>query len=177
MLNEVKKKSRSFTLIELIVVIFIIALLASIISINLMSARKRSRDNKRRADVNSVLMAYEMNYEKTATYRLGTVGYGVVDGIGGCTATTSIANCLIATGYMSTVPQDPTSGQHYCVDAPGASVANFNRGVCIYAKLELGRTTEENSNYTQLTTGTNNCPVLAGSTCSVSVYNFVVGHK
>jgi prepilin-type N-terminal cleavage/methylation domain-containing protein len=57
-----------FTLLELLVVIGIIGLLASIIVINLTGARKRARDTKRIADVRSMQTAVEEYYGKNGFY-------------------------------------------------------------------------------------------------------------
>ena len=51
---------RGFTLIELLVVIFIIGLLASIVVISVNSARKKARDARRIADLDTVRTALEL---------------------------------------------------------------------------------------------------------------------
>lgn len=62
------KKEKGFTLLELLVVIGIIGLLASIIVINLTSARKRARDTKRIADLRTLQTAMEDYYGKHGAY-------------------------------------------------------------------------------------------------------------
>ncbi len=62
------KKEKGFTLLELLVVIGIIGLLASIIVINLTSARKRARDTKRIADLRTLQTAMEDYYGKKGKY-------------------------------------------------------------------------------------------------------------
>ncbi len=63
-----KTKQDGFTLLELLVVIGIIGLLASIIVINLTGARKRARDTKRVADVRNIQTANEDYYGKNGKY-------------------------------------------------------------------------------------------------------------
>jgi prepilin-type N-terminal cleavage/methylation domain-containing protein len=60
--------SKGFTLLELLVVIGIIGLLASIIVVNLTGARKRARDTKRIADVRNLQTAAEDYYGKNGKY-------------------------------------------------------------------------------------------------------------
>ena len=62
------KKQKGFTLLELLVVIGIIGLLASILVINLTSARKRARDTKRIADIRNIQTATEDYYGKNGKY-------------------------------------------------------------------------------------------------------------
>ncbi|MCX6813628.1 MAG: prepilin-type N-terminal cleavage/methylation domain-containing protein, partial [Candidatus Azambacteria bacterium] len=59
MLKNKKLKQGGFTLLELLVVISIIGLLASILVVNLTSARRRARDVKRVADVRNLQIAVE----------------------------------------------------------------------------------------------------------------------
>lgn len=67
------KKQSGFTLLELLVVIGIIGLLASILVVNLTGARRRARDTKRVADVRTLQTANEDYYGKNGKYP-GTIG-------------------------------------------------------------------------------------------------------
>lgn len=62
------KKSKSFTLIEMLVVVFIIGILATLIIISVSSARAKGRDTKRVADLKSIQTALEMFYEVNGKY-------------------------------------------------------------------------------------------------------------
>ncbi len=62
------KKQKGFTLLELLVVIGIIGLLASILVINLTSARRRARDTKRVADLRNLQTAAEDYYGRSGKY-------------------------------------------------------------------------------------------------------------
>lgn len=63
-----KRKSQGFTLIELLVVIAIIGLLASVVLLALNSARQKSRDAKRLADVRQMASALELYFNDNNSY-------------------------------------------------------------------------------------------------------------
>lgn len=71
MFKKSKKPEDGFTLLELLVVIGIIGLLASVIVINLTGARKRARDTKRISDARQMQTAMEEYYGKNAKYPAG----------------------------------------------------------------------------------------------------------
>lgn len=62
------KRQKGFTLIELLVVIAIIGLLASVVLLALNSARQKSRDAKRLADVRQIASALELYFNDNNTY-------------------------------------------------------------------------------------------------------------
>jgi type II secretion system protein G len=105
---------KGFTLIELLVVIAIIALLSSVVLASLSSARAKSRDARRQADLNQVSVALEMFFDSKGRYPDSTDGSCSV-----ATATTpeggflpgACLQALISNGYISKLPQDPIAGQ------------------------------------------------------------------
>lgn len=58
-----------FTLIELLVVITIIAILATIGTVVYFNAPRNARDAKRKADIESISKALELNKEQNSTYK------------------------------------------------------------------------------------------------------------
>lgn len=62
------KNEKGFTLIELLVVIAIIGLLASVVLLALNSARAKSRDAKRLADVRQIASAMELYFNDKSAY-------------------------------------------------------------------------------------------------------------
>jgi prepilin-type N-terminal cleavage/methylation domain-containing protein len=63
-----KKISKGFTLIEMLIVITIIALLASLILVGMGGARAKTRDARRIADLHNVMNALELYYAKNYYY-------------------------------------------------------------------------------------------------------------
>ena len=63
-----KNQFKGFTLIELLVVIGIIGLLATIITMNVQSARQKARCGKRRADIVSLQAPLEAYYDVNKAY-------------------------------------------------------------------------------------------------------------
>ena len=113
-----------FTLIELLVVIAIIGILASIVLASLNSARRKSRDSRRVADMGQVRLAQELYFDSNRTYVVGATWAALTTGLTG-------NNCSAA-ACMVSVPVDPldTAGSeagddyHYAsTDAAGAACA------------------------------------------------------
>lgn len=101
------KAQKGFTLIELLVVIGIIGLLATIITINVQSARQKARCGKRRADIVSLQAPLEAYYDANKTYPntgtwWGACGWGDHDVYG---ANGWIPN--LAPTYIRRLPSDP----------------------------------------------------------------------
>lgn len=67
-----RKEQKGFTLIELLVVIAIIGLLASVVLLSLNSARAKSRDAKRLADVRQIASAMELYFNDSGAYPAAT---------------------------------------------------------------------------------------------------------
>ena len=57
------RKNQGFTLIELLVVIAIIGVLASVVLASLNTARKKSRDARRIADIKQIQLALELYFD------------------------------------------------------------------------------------------------------------------
>jgi general secretion pathway protein G len=88
---KLTKFKKGFTFVELLVVITIIGVLASIGVVTYSSANKKSRDGKRMADVEQIRAALEM-------YRADNDAYPATLG------------ALQTGGYMQTLPQTPQEG-------------------------------------------------------------------
>lgn len=82
---------KGFTLIELLVVIAIIGILASIVLASLNTARVKSRDARRVADIKQIQLALELYFDSNRSYPTAT-------------------DALKTGGFMPTVPTDPAGG-------------------------------------------------------------------
>ncbi|NQU84049.1 MAG: prepilin-type N-terminal cleavage/methylation domain-containing protein [Parcubacteria group bacterium] len=110
------KKRKGFTLIELLVVIAIIGLLATLAVVALNSARLKSRDAKRVADVKQVQTALELSFVETNGYPTAAVavvlggGSQIVlcDNAGSSVWQSDTTGCT--TVFMSLVPFNPVPG-------------------------------------------------------------------
>lgn len=111
------RDQKGFTLVELLVVIAIIGVLATLVLLQLGTARARARDTKRIADVNQIRTAVESYFEDN----------------GGSYPTVIDATTL--SKYLTKVPNDPLTAQPYGYayhDAGGGRIDGYQ----IWAKLE-----------------------------------------
>lgn len=94
------KNQKGFTLIELLVVIAIIGLLASVVLLALNSARAKSRDAKRVADIRQLATALELYYNNNAGYPVQATAGKVITG-------GTPLNALITDGDLGALPTAP----------------------------------------------------------------------
>jgi type II secretion system protein G len=127
MKNEQK---RGFTLIELLVVIAIIGLLASIVLASLNSARKKSRDARRVADMKQMQNALELYANDNA----GTYPTAAGDTALQVTLSAASAPGLTPT-YIASLPVDPVTGSNYRYRTSAVSNAT---NYCVGTALEGG---------------------------------------
>ncbi len=111
------RQQRGFTLIELMVVIVIIGLLATVVVVNVLPSQDRAMTEKARADVALLEQALEM-------YRMDQLSYPTVDqGLDALiTAPNGVANPerYRPGGYIKRLPDDPW-GNPYQYVQPGES--------------------------------------------------------
>lgn len=111
--SPVHKRSGGFTLIELLVVIAIIGLLSSIVLASLNSARAKSRDARRIADINQIRIALELYLDSNKSYPQEAHS-GCYDGWETtCDSAGNFIDALRTSGFMSKVPFDPLNNSTY----------------------------------------------------------------
>ncbi len=119
---EAKQKRNGFTLVELMVVIFILGLLTTIVVINVLPSQDRAMVEKARADIATLGQALEM-------YRLDNLSYpGSSDGLQALIAPpASLATTgrYRQGGYIKKLPDDPW-GRPYQYDNPGRQGPGFD---------------------------------------------------
>ncbi len=93
MFSMFRKSGRGFTLIELLVVIAIIGILSSIVLASLNTARQKSRDARRLADVKQIQLALELYFDSNSTYPSSTTP--------------------LQPTYISVLPKDPLTNAGY----------------------------------------------------------------
>lgn len=104
------KYRKGFTLIELLVVIAIIGILAAVVLVSLNSARSKSRDARRLADVRQLQTALELFYNDNGSYPSETTNTATPgDGAAGFTFAT-----YLAAWPLAPIPADNPSGAATC---------------------------------------------------------------
>lgn len=135
--RTVNKVSKAFTLVELLVVISIIGILASIGLVSFRTAQARSRDAQRKSDLKEIGSALELYYSDYGQYPNGTNGQ-----INGCPSNLQTP-CTWGSGeftdgktiYFKTLPRDKVPGHNYFYRPVSVGTAP-NSGYQLYAYLE-----------------------------------------
>ena len=123
--RNIKKNApapNGFTLVELMVVIFILGLLTTIVVINVLPSQDRAMVEKARADIATLGQALEM-------YRLDNLSYpGSAEGLNALVAAPSslpASGRYRQGGYIKKLPADPW-GRPYQYDNPGRNGPGFD---------------------------------------------------
>ena len=124
-------KSRGFTLIELLVVMVILGILAVVGISSFRTSLAKSRDAKRKSDLEQVQRALEMYYNDNGNYPSSSAGEIVI----GVNTLSWVDNSEFSdskgTIYIKELPEDPSGSPQYCYK-PSASPVSYQ----LYATLE-----------------------------------------
>lgn len=128
-----RKISKGFTLVELLVVMAILGVLVTMIATGFRSSQARGRDAQRKSDLKQISSALELYYSDYSKYpdTFPSSGDQFTDG---------------KTIYMKAVPGDPSKGHSYVyrvVDTPA------NQKFQLFARLENTEDKNINSTITQ----------------------------
>lgn len=102
---------KSFTLIELLIVMIVLGFLVSLISANFFTSLKKGRDARRKSDLDQIKTALELYYEDFRAYPTASL-----DNKGFIFGEEFSYNDKI---YMKKVPNDPITGKNYYYQSDG----------------------------------------------------------
>lgn len=113
------KQNKGFTLIELLVTLGIIGILITISSFGVTRAQQSARNNRRKADLETIRAGLEMYRSDCGQYP-AAVSNRVPNPLVGSGASTA---CAATNTYLRSVPSDPqsTSGKYYLYARPSTS--------------------------------------------------------
>ncbi len=155
---------RGFTLVELLIVIAIIAILASVVFVALdpLTRFREARDSRRWADISSLVNAVKVdqvdnggsyltaiaNMTSGTVYMIGTATTGCDDQNTYCdTAVTSDTACvdttgLVTEGYLGSVPISPNGAGSWTASITGYTLQRSSSGIITARSCESENTTE-----------------------------------
>jgi len=108
MLKLQKKLQAGFTIIELLIVIAIIGILATLVLTNFQGAQAKGRDTVRKNDINSVYQKLEEFYNENGSYPNSDLSAATFPGIDAGALTDSDGTAMVSTFAISATPTVPT---------------------------------------------------------------------
>jgi len=158
--REKMKKNQflpGFTMIELLIVIVILAILTTIGLGSFASSQIKSRDSRRKADLQNIAKALEVYYNDKGEYPISTGNTGIIgQAWGGPFVDPDVAGGAL---YMNVLPTDPNDFSYFYESTDGSYFQ-------LYAYLE-------NENDSDLTKDeADNVMVYVGTDCVISACNY-----
>jgi len=146
---SLKQKSKGFTIVELLIVIVVIAILATLVIVTFTGIQQKARDSKRQTDIDALDSHLEAFYANNGYYPT------ITDLVTAGAPNTSWLNTNMA-GFDPTALTDP-KGSIITGSAPAA-------GTYVYSYVTTGCTTSQPSSSTNECTGFVLTAELEGST-------------
>jgi len=147
---KLKINLKGFTLIELLIVITILGILAGITMVSYGGTQERSRDSRRKTDLDAIKKTLELAKQDTA----GAYYYPNCNSGASCALDDDETNPDLATTYIKAVPKDPKTGIGYTYSTFNADATACSSATgCVTYKLKACL---ENKNDSQKDT-TNTC--------------------
>jgi prepilin-type N-terminal cleavage/methylation domain-containing protein len=129
---NIKNKNRGFTLIEILIVVAIIAILASIVIVGLGPAQQSGRDARRVADLQNIRNGLQLYYDKCGFYPgSSNCAAGAPGGSSWSSFQTTLANSGIGIASNG-IPSDPSTNRSYAY----AYLTSDNSSYLLAASLE-----------------------------------------
>lgn len=140
---------KGFTLVEMLIVIGMVGVLASVVLVGLnpLDQLRKANDTDRKKDLSEFQKALELYYEDNNRYPASSPDFKVMNG------TTTLAWGVAWNPYMKALPKDPVNARNYVYYSPASS-----NGQTYYVYASLERTKDPNT-----CNGGSACVSLGGS--------------
>lgn len=155
---------KAFTLLEIMIVIAIMGILATLISGNLINSMKRGRDAKRKEDLHQIQKALEMYYEDNSAYPV-TLTFG---------SALTHPDASLNRIYMQKLPTDPSSNYSYKYFGDMLSGSAKVNAYRLYSALENDQDSGPDTNNPNGYAGTECCATCTGiaKTCKFGLASY-----
>ncbi len=127
-----RTNQKGFTLIEILIVVAIIAILASVVLVGLGPTQQKGRDARRLSDLREVQNALELYYNQNGQYP-------TVSGTGSA-AWSALSSAITSAniGITQPLPNDPSAGATYYYSPEGTNNSGYVLGACLEGQDPTG---------------------------------------